>query len=67
MSKRINLYFFNEEERIYIIKQKYYQIKDVNLINIKKSNINQKEKFESRIFNKVEQSKIRGKKAKYKK
>jgi hypothetical protein len=59
--------FFNEEERIYIIKQKYYQIKDGNLINIKKSNINQKEKFESRIFNKVEQSKIRGKKAKYKK
>jgi len=59
--------FFNEEERIYIIKQKYYQIKDGNLINIKKSNINQKEKFESRIFNKVEQSKIRGKEAKYKK
>ena len=54
MSKRINLYFFNEEERIYIIKQKYYQIKDRNLINIKQSNINQKENFESRIFNKIE-------------
>ena len=59
--------FFNEEERIYIIKQKYYQIKDGKLINIKKSNINQKEKFESRIFNKIEEPNRLGKKAKYKK
>ena len=59
--------FFNEEERIYIIKQKYYKIKDGKLKNIKKSNINQKEKFESRIFNKIEEPKRLGKKAKYKK
>ena len=59
--------FFNEEERIYIIKQKYYKIKDGKLKNIKKSNINQKEKFESRIFNKNEESNRLGKKAKYKK
>ena len=56
--------FFNEEERIYIIKQKYYQIKDRNLINIKQSNINQKENFESRIINKIEQKKNKGKESK---
>ena len=44
--KKESIYiFYKEKERIYIIKQKYYQIKDGKLVNIKKSDINQTEKF----------------------
>ena len=57
--------FYNEEERIYIIKQKYYQISNGKLVNIKKTYVNQKERFESKILTKVEKPKIMGKKAKY--
>ena len=49
--------FYNEEEKILIIKQKYYQIINAKLVNIKKWNINQKKKFQSKNINKIKQKK----------
>ena len=66
--KKESIYiFYNMKKRIYIIKQKYYQIIEGKLEKIKKRDISQEEKFESKILTKIEQPKRYPKNAKFKK
>ena len=66
--KKESIYiFYNMKKRIYIIKQKFYQIIEGKLEKIKKRDISQEEKFESKILTKNEQPKRYPKNAKFKK
>ena len=66
--KKESIYiFYNMKKRIYIIKQKFYQIIEGKLEKIKKRDISQDEKFESKILTKNEQPKRYPKNAKFKK